>query len=246
MSHFYQLLFYFHVTAGVMAIILFWVPIFALKGGEQHKRFGRYYRRLMYVVAACGIAMSALMLAVPTAVKPNLLNANDLQAVLNNVRFFALLLLFLGYITFFTVYNGQLVLQAKQSRALFRTPLFLTLTGILAVLSVLITYFGWQASHPLLLIFGALGLFGTFSTLHFVFKREVSRKKWLTEHLGNYIGSGIAAYTAFITFGARHLISLPGNWQILFWVLPGVIGAIFITYLTRKYDPKATANKVTS
>lgn len=240
MSYFYQLLFYAHVVAGVMAIILFWVPAFAIKGGAQHKRFGRYYRRLMYVVSACAMAMSLLMLVMPTLVKPNLANAEDLQAALTNIRVFALLLLFLGYLTFVSIYHGQLALQAKQSRVLFRKPLFLSLTAILATLSLLVTYVGVQVSHPLLLIFGALGLVGSMSTLHFIFKREVSRKVWLTEHLGGYIGSGIAAYTAFITFGARHIISLPGNWQLMFWVLPGVIGAGFIIYLTRKYDPKVS------
>lgn len=235
MNYLYQLLFYVHVVAGVMAIILFWVPAFAIKGGEQHKRFGRYYRRLMYLVAGCAIVMSALLLAVPLAVKPNLMNANDIESVLRNVRVFGLLLLFLGYLTFFSVYHGQLSLRAKRDRIVLRAPLFLTLTALLTALGAVITVVGWQASQPLMLVFGPLGLLGGFNTFRLIFKREVSRKEWLAEHLSGYIGSGIGAYTAFITFGARHLISLPGYWQILFWVLPGVVGSVFIIHLARKY-----------
>ncbi|RUO63145.1 hypothetical protein CWI71_02675 [Pseudidiomarina insulisalsae] len=235
---FYQFLFYLHVSAGVMAILVFWVPVLTRKGGLNHQRFGRYYRRLMYTVAGAAIIMSLLLLTIPTQVKPELLNADNLRTTLLNVRAFALFLLLLGYITFISVLHGQLALSAQQDRRVFRQARFLFLVAGLNVLSLLVLYVGWTLSQPLMLVFGGLGLFDSINTWRYIYKSQVSARAWLCEHLSGYIGSGIAAYTAFITFGARHLLTLPGYWQLLFWVLPGVIGSVFIFQLSRKYDPQ--------
>lgn len=58
---------------------------------------------------------------------------------------------------------------------------------------------------------------------------------WLKEHLGAYIGSGISAYTAFISFGGRQVFDTSGDLQLAMWVAPGVVGALFIFFLSRKY-----------
>ena len=49
------------------------------------------------------------------------------------------------------------------------------------------------------------------------------------------IGSGIGAYTAFLAFGGRVMFSDMGQYQILFWVAPGIIGGTAISLLVRKY-----------
>ncbi|WP_411359771.1 hypothetical protein [Pseudidiomarina salilacus] len=232
MATFYYALFYVHITAGLIAMVLFWVPLAARKGGFNHRRFGSYYRQSMYIVAYCGIVMSVLMFTVPTWIKPEL---DSSSAQITSIRVFATLLVFLGWLTLFSVYHGQVSLQAKQNRAAYRTPCYLTLLAGMFILGLICLAVGIQFSHPLLQIFGGLGLFSSISTYRLIRRKEVSNKLWLTEHLGGYIGSGIAAYTAFLTFGARHLIQLDGYWQLTFWVLPGVIGGISIALLTRKY-----------
>ena len=239
MAAFYDTLFYVHITAGLIAMVIFWVPITARKGGFNHRRFGNYYRRLMYTVAFCGLMMSVLMFTIPTWIKPELLTLSNSAAQITSVRVFATLLVFLGWLTLFSVYHGQVSLQAKHNRAAYQTPTYLTLLAGLLVLGAICLMVGVRYSHPLLQIFGGLGLFSAISTYRLIRKKQVSNKLWLTEHLGGYIGSGIAAYTAFLTFGARHLIQLEGYWQLTFWVLPGVVGGISIALLTRKYAKNA-------
>jgi magnesium-transporting ATPase (P-type) len=239
MATFYYALFYIHITAGLIAMVLFWVPLATRKGGFNHRSFGRYYRRSMYLVAYCGILMSLLMFTVPTWIKPELAALDSSSAQITSVRVFATLLVFLGWLTLFSVYHGQVSLQAKQNRSAYRTPRYLTLLAGMFILGLICLVAGIQYGHPLLQIFGGLGLFSSISTYRLIRKKEVSNKLWLTEHLGGYIGSGIAAYTAFLTFGARHLIQLDGYWQLTFWVLPGVIGGISIALLTRKYAKNA-------
>ena len=93
-----------------------------------------------------------------------------------------------------------------------------------------------------MMIFGPLGLFIAATNLHFTFKKTVSAKGWLVEHLGAYITSGIGAYTAFISFGGRHLFYTSGYLQLAMWVMPGIIGTIFILVLSRKYDQQPSDN----
>jgi hypothetical protein len=51
---------------------------------------------------------------------------------------------------------------------------------------------------------------------------------------------GGAAYTAFLSFGARHYLAeiLPGMWQVLPWVAPTLLAAIAVQLYQRKYAPK--------
>jgi len=56
-------------------------------------------------------------------------------------------------------------------------------------------------------------------------------------HLNGMIGSGIGAYTAFFAFGGRSLLGelLPGQWQVIPWVLPTVIGVIAASRVSRRW-----------
>ncbi len=59
-------------------------------------------------------------------------------------------------------------------------------------------------------------------------------------HIINMLTSGIAAYTAFLVFGAGRFLQglLPGLLAIIPWVLPTVLGTIFIVLSVRHYRKK--------
>ena len=72
---------------------------------------------------------------------------------------------------------------------------------------------------------------------YYIFKKSIKKREWLIEHLGNIIGAGIGAYTAFFAFGGRRFLAeiFAGQLQVVPWILPGVIGGIAIAYLSKRY-----------
>ena len=44
-----------HVALGIVGLIVYWIPIFATKGGKLHVRFGRYFVWCAYGVAATAV-----------------------------------------------------------------------------------------------------------------------------------------------------------------------------------------------
>ena len=46
--------------------------------------------------------------------------------------------------------------------------------------------------------------------------------------------------TAFLAFGGRVMFSEMGQYQILFWIAPGIIGGSAISLLVRKYKGTKT------
>lgn len=225
-----------HISVGMCALFLFWFPAYSKKGSPRHKKFGNWYTLSMYGVVITGMAMALLSIAIPEWVKPEaFVNSENKAMVREGIVRFALLLFHLSLLTLVSVRYGKLVLKAKVNQQSIKGPFQLFITFALLVSGALILWFGIATGHILMLVFGPLGLFISITNLHFTFKRHIKKTDWLVEHLGGYIGSGIAAYTAFIAFGGRHIFTSTGFMQIMFWVAPGLVGVIFISALSRKY-----------
>lgn len=92
-------------------------------------------------------------------------------------------------------------------------------------------------SGILFTFFGGFGLFMTIKD--FIFYKNVSdfKKKWLMEHIGKMVGGVIASITAFIVAGM-------GIGNLISWMLPSVLGTIYIIYWNRKIAPKQKLVKV--
>ncbi|WP_019677505.1 hypothetical protein [Arsukibacterium perlucidum] len=231
-----------HISFGICALSLFWFPAFTKKGSVKHKKFGLWYSYAMHGIVVTAVLMALLSISMPALVKPDAFaNSTQPQAVQQSIINFAWLLLHLALLTLVSVRYGQLVLKAKVDRAVIRQPIQLLMTFGLALSGAAILAKGLISGHILMLIFGPLGLFIAATNLHFTFKKTVSAKGWLAEHLGAYITSGIAAYTAFISFGGRHVFGASGYLQLAMWVAPGIIGTLCIVLLSRKYDKPALA-----
>ncbi|AWL12866.1 hypothetical protein HMF8227_02414 [Saliniradius amylolyticus] len=244
MKELHTLLFMLHIMVGSAALLLFWVPALAPKGGFNHRRFGQYYRHTMHLVAGSGALMALLVLAWPDVIKAEFYaQADNPGALTERIRTLWSLLLYLALISYMSVRHGFLVLSARQDRRCLRTPLHLILMLSLTLGGAVILYSGIMNSHTLSLIFGPLGGILGGSMLHYSLKRQVHPKEWLKEHIGGFIGSGIGAYTAFLAFGGRQILSELGQWQLIFWVGPGLIGGLFIAYMSTKYAAGSTKNK---
>ena len=247
MSYSYQAILYSHILAGAIALVLFWVPVTTRKGALNHKKFGAHYRRAMLWTIGSGAVLAGVWLFAPVAVNPNLANN---PAAAANLQRFAIFLLHLAVQMYASVMMGQWALHAKQSSLSLRRVSRTAPAVLLTATSLFIGVIGIMHQHILMLIFAPLGLSISIGQLRFIFSKQVAPKAWLVEHIGGDIGSGIAAYTAFAAFGGRTLFSDIGAWQYAFWVLPGLIGGIAISRLSRQYrtstskDSKQTQAKI--
>lgn len=245
---FHSILLYTHIVLGVLAMALFWIPMLTRKGGRHHRRFGQIYVWTMHTVAWSGLIMSIMVLIDPAYFKASFVaRSNDPAATIATIRSMWTLLLLLSILTIAGVVNGTMVLKHKQPRELRRVSYLIWPAALFAV-SIATLFFGLSSIRTpfgpnwLHLIFATLGLVSSVQMAQYVFQRQRNDKRWLIEHLGAMTGTGIAVYTAFFAFGARHLFANFGNWQLLGWVLPGVIGGIAIYYWTRKYQSHLQLN----
>lgn len=239
----HSFLLYLHIVFGAIAMALFWIPVVTKKGGLNHRRFGKAYVWTMNTVAISAIIMSVMVLVAPEYFKANIIqNSQRPDAVTEGIRFFWTLLLFLSVFTFASVRNATVVLRSKRSRDNLRTVSYLSMPVGLAVMSLVLL---WQSMNTpaiqfvspwLHIIFGILGLVNVYQMLRFAFSPSVKKNAWLIEHLSSMCGSGIAVYTAFFAFGARHVLAHLGHWQLLFWVVPGVVGTVLIFLWSQKYE----------
>jgi uncharacterized membrane protein len=236
MNIIHSALFFIHIIVGSMALLLFWVPFLTKKGSLNHRKFGRHYANVMYAVAASGALMALMVIYAPLVIKHQMVNENtNTELLALNVRIFWSFLLYLSLLTFVNVRHGILVVKHKTQHANMRQWSHLFSIGLLLVSGIMLFSFGIIYSNTLHIVFGVLGAVLALRNGHFCLSKSVSTNRWLVEHLSAFIGSGIAAYTAFLAFGGRNMFAGLDQWQLFFWITPGVIGAIAITRMSRKY-----------
>lgn len=208
-----------HITAGGLSFLLAPVALATAKGGKAHKRWGMVYLWSMGVVAATALPM----------------------ALYRPVLFLALVAVFSFYAAFAGYRVTKLKELAKGGAArpidwIAGTITFFSsaaLAGLGAFKPVAVQNMGIVA-----IVFGILGMrLASVQMLSFV-RKPKEKMFWWYSHLGNMIGSYIAAWTAF------SVVTLPiyfGNSSV-FWLWPTAVGvpAIVLTtiYYKRKFAPK--------
>ncbi|MFW8592227.1 hypothetical protein ACOI22_15580 [Glaciecola sp. 2405UD65-10] len=236
MSQIHSILLILHIVVGSLAIILFWVPMLTQKGRLNHIKFGKYYTFAMYTVAASGALMAILVIAAPLLVKHEYANHEHGEQIAFNLRVFWTFLLYLALLTYTNTKQGVVMLRVKENRHLLRTfghvaPLVALVLGGVALVGL-----GVAFNKPLHIVFGILGFVIAVGSLRYIFAAKVGAKHYIKQHIGHMLGSGIGAYTAFVTFGGRQLLELPGGFQFALWLAPGLIGGIASYVLTKKYS----------
>lgn len=235
MTYLYNIILLVHIVFAFSALVLFWVPIFTKKGQLNHRKFGHYYKSAMYTVAASGVVMASMMMAMPFTIKPEYLNHENPQAVAEYFRSLNTFLIFLALLTYTSTRHGIAVLSARGKREQLRTFSYLAPVCMLAVGGIALFVSGLTKVHYLHMGFGILGVVLGVSMLRYCLKASMDSNAWILEHIGSMLGSGIAAYTAFLTFGGRTLFSDLGQGQLVFWIAPGVIGSIASYIVCKRY-----------
>ena len=242
MTILHTFLFYLHIAAGSVALPLFWIPVVARKGSFNHRRFGRWFARVMYAVGGTGLVMAGLDLYNPLLLHAPGLAPGSLEgeAVAGEVRGRALFLLSLSILVLATTRHGWLAINHRENRDVLRAPVHLSLLLALLGVGIGLLTNGLRSGASLMLVFGVLEIVLAVNMLRYTFKSSLQPREWWSEHLGGLIGSGIGAYTAFFVFGGSRLLeplfreSFQGM-SIVLWVAPGIIGGAAITWLSRHY-----------
>lgn len=217
-------LLFLHVTFGFTSLVLFWLPVFLKKGGKGHILTGK-----LYVIAMWIVVVTAALLSI--------------KNVIIGKYFMAAFLGFIALITANPMWYGMAILKPRaQSKKRFQI-IHTALDGAVAIFGLALLlwgiYLGGKGNAVLMLIFGGLGctVFPSFVKKLTSPYTEADRIK---EHMVGLLTSGIAAYSAFFVFGGYTWMGkiLPGMWQVLPWVAPGVIGGLGITLGVKYYRKK--------
>lgn len=225
-----------HIVFGTVALIAFWVPVFARKGAALHTKAGKVFVWSAYVVlAAAALALLGRVAALLAAG----LGPADRPALFGFI-------VFLGYLTLVTyviVRQGMGVLRHKQHPAALRTPLNLALAFTAIGASAGIILYALLLAPPnrvLLFALSPLGFVTGAGNLRFMHLARPSTRAWFYEHMGAMLGAGIAFHTAFAVFGMSRLFDLRlDNWVgVIPWVLPAIVGVPATAIWTRHYRRK--------
>lgn len=231
-----------HIAAGAIALIVFWVPAIAKKGGRTHIRAGWVYVACMSIVVVSAFLMSGLVFSAPLAVRgiQQPLSAGEMAGFLREQRIFASFLGFLAGITLASGWMGIGATRTKREPERLRTAFLMALNAGLIATGVAILVFGLRNRVWPLVGLSPLGPALGSGNLFYILRKPATKMDWWYKHLGSMIGTGIAAYTAFLVFGGRRVIpALAGNaGSTVFWVLPTIIGGAAITILNIYYRRK--------
>jgi hypothetical protein len=209
-----------HISAGVLSFLLAPVALMTAKGGTQHKRWGMVYLWSMGVVAATALPM----------------------ALWFPVLFLALVAVF----SFYAAFAGYRVLRLKElARGGSAEPIDWIAGVVTFCTSALLAWLGAFHAEKIQVIgvvgvvFGLLGMRISSAQLWTFVRKPKEKMFWWYSHLGNMIGSYIAAWSAF---SAVTLSQVFGNeWYV--WLWPSIVGvpAIFLTiaYYKRRFTPRA-------
>jgi uncharacterized membrane protein len=208
-----------HIAAGFGSFLLAPVALATAKGGRAHKRWGRVYLWSMGVVAATALPM----------------------ALYRPVLFLALVAVF----SYYCAFSGYRVLKMKDLPRGGRARPVDWMAGVLAFAAgAALVLLAWlrpaavQHMGIVSVVFGLLSMRVAAGQMWSFVRKPKERMFWWYTHLGNFIASYIAAWSAF------SVVTLPrlfGN-HLWLWLWPTAVGvpAIVATtaYYKRKFAPR--------
>lgn len=211
-----------HIAAGGLSFVLAPVALATAKGGRAHRRWGMVYLWSMGIVAVTALTM----------------------ALYRPILFLALVAVF----SFYACFSAWRVLALKDlAKGGNARPMDWVAGLITFASSACLAAFGAlkpaivQHMGIVAIVFGVIGMMLAYGQLKSFVVKPKEKMFWWYTHLGNMIGSYIAAWTAFsVTTLTRFL---GHGWFV--WLWPTFVGvpAIVLTtaYYKRKFAPKVKA-----
>ena len=215
-----------HILFGSLGLVAFWVPVLGLKGGVQHRKWGRVFSVCMLVTGAAAVGISTCTLLDPLGTHPHLTDPAWIRGI------FGWMMQGLALLTVNLAWYGWLCIRNKNDHRGNLEWRNLALQVLLTIASLNCAWQSYRADIPLMLGMPAIGLATVATNLWFLFKPARGRMDWLKEHIKALVGAGISVYTAFFAFGAVRTVPAlalhPGLWAI-----PLVVGLSLIIFHQR-------------
>ncbi|MGV0755575.1 hypothetical protein ACTS95_03415 [Empedobacter brevis] len=215
MENLVKIIIYIHAFFGGIGLISGTVVMVIKKGNAIHKKMGKVF--------SVGMLISSILSLVICAF-PHHHNS---------------FLLMIGIFTIYMILMGNRILKYKRKN--YENKLDKIISGTMLLISIVMIIYGLLplfSNHGigiLFLIFGFLG--GFMSYRDFVlYNNPENYKKWTMNHVGKMVGAYIASVTAFLVAGA----GFGGN--IYFWIVPSIIGTIYIFSWSKKLNKKVAVN----
>lgn len=210
-----KILIYIHAIAGGVGLVAGLAALIAKKGSAIHKKSGVFFNY--------GMGISAL-LSLIIAKMPHHENV---------------FLFLIGIFTIYMLLVGTRSLRFKKLAPTDSIKLDQVISGAMLLFAIWMIVLGilLQMQHHsgvLYLFFGGLSAFMAWKDFRFYKASALWRKKWITNHIGKMVGAYIASVTAFMVAGLQ-LTSLT------IWILPTIIGTMYIIYWIRKVSPREKA-----
>ena len=213
MENFIKILIYIHAFFGGIGLIAGTVIMFAKKGNQLHLKAGKIF--------SVGMLISTILSFIVCAF-PNHHNS---------------FLVLIGIFTIYMILLGNRVTKYKKKNYKNSVDQYISyimfLAGCLMVGVAIYTQLMYGNLPVLFIIFGLLSAFMASRDFKF-YKNPENHKKWMMSHVGKMVGAYISSVTAFIVAG----LGLGENFYA--WILPTVIGTIYIIGWGRKLNKKPT------
>ena len=203
------ILIYIHAFFGGLGLITGFISAAVKKGGLLHRRTGKIFSYSMVISSLISLVVARM---------PGHEN---------------LFLFLIGVFTLYMVLAGNRALTFKSNVKLKATRADIFLSATMLLISVIMIALGilgmmqGAGNSILYIFFGAFGILltvGDFRTFRSFAKNKDAR---LRSHLGRMLGALIASTTAFMIAGLN-----VGTLAV--WMLPTIIGTIYIVYWSRK------------
>ncbi|WP_048331065.1 hypothetical protein [Bizionia psychrotolerans] len=208
---------YIHAFFGGIGLITGIGSTLVKKGSKIHKRFGKLF--------SIGMITSSLI-SIPISWMPNHEN---------------LFLFVIGVFTIYLVLAGNRALTFKSKTQ--ADWIDKTISGVMLIFSIFMIGFGiylivlGNTMSILFLFFGVFGGLLPIKDFKFYKNSQNPKNGWLIAHVVKMNGALIASVTAFIIAGI-------GIQSLIAWILPTLIGTVYIIYWKRKMKIKVVKEEV--
>ena len=171
-----------HGSAGLVALVAFWIAALAAKGGDVHRRAGR-----IYLLALIGVmTLSSLMVA-----------ARALQGDAGAAVFLVFLISMVGtasYLMWFSI-------RHKHDEVRLHGLVYRALASWLIAAGVALLALGISRGVPLMMLLSTLGLAFGVNMWRLAMVRVRDRRWWLGQHLNGAMLNFIATHDSFVALG---------------------------------------------